>query len=85
MSPRLFRRFLKPRMARMIDLVHSYGVKAFHHDDGAMRPLAPAIIGALALSGSLVLILDIWITVEGFRVLLSARPPATPRIAAPAE
>jgi len=44
MSPRLFRRFLKPRMARMIDLVHSYGVKVFHHDDGAMRPLLPDLI-----------------------------------------
>jgi uroporphyrinogen decarboxylase len=44
MSPRLFRRFLKPHMARMIELVHSYGVKAFHHDDGAMRPLLPELI-----------------------------------------
>lgn len=44
MSPRLFRRFLKPRMARMIELVHSYGVKVFHHDDGAMRPLLPDLI-----------------------------------------
>jgi uroporphyrinogen decarboxylase len=44
MSPRLFRRFLKPHMARMIDLVHSYGVKVFHHDDGAMRPLLAELI-----------------------------------------
>jgi uroporphyrinogen decarboxylase len=44
MSPRLFRRFLKPHMARMIDLVHSYGVKVFHHDDGAMRPLLPELV-----------------------------------------
>jgi uroporphyrinogen decarboxylase len=44
MSPRLFRRFLKPRMARMIELVHSYGVKVFHHDDGAMRPMLPDLI-----------------------------------------
>jgi len=43
-SPRLFRRFLKPRMARLIELVHSYGVKAFHHDDGAMRPMLPDLI-----------------------------------------
>ena len=43
-SPRLFRRFLKPRMARMIELVHSYGMKVFHHDDGAMRPLLPELI-----------------------------------------
>ena len=43
-SPRLFRRFLKPHMLRMIELVHSYGVKVFHHDDGAMRPLLPELI-----------------------------------------
>jgi uroporphyrinogen decarboxylase len=41
MSPRLFRRFLRPHMQRMVDLVHSYGVRVFHHDDGAMRPLLP--------------------------------------------
>jgi uroporphyrinogen decarboxylase len=44
MSPVSFRRFLKPRMARMIELVHSYGVKVFHHDDGAIRPLLPDLI-----------------------------------------
>jgi uroporphyrinogen decarboxylase len=44
MSPQLFRRFLRPHMVRMIDLVHSYGVKVFHHDDGAMRPLLPELI-----------------------------------------
>ena len=45
MSATTFRRFLKPWLARMIDLVHSYGVKAFHHDDGAIRPLLPELIG----------------------------------------
>jgi uroporphyrinogen decarboxylase len=44
MSPALFRRFLKPHMARLIELIHSYGVKVFHHDDGAMRPLLPELI-----------------------------------------
>jgi uroporphyrinogen decarboxylase len=44
MSPGVFRRFLKPRLARMIDVVHSFGVKAFHHDDGAIRPLIPDLI-----------------------------------------
>jgi uroporphyrinogen decarboxylase len=44
MSPAAFRRLLKPRMARMIDLIHSYGVKAFHHDDGAIRPLIPELL-----------------------------------------
>jgi hypothetical protein len=33
-SPPVFRRFLKPRMRKMIDLVHSFGARAFHHDDG---------------------------------------------------
>jgi len=44
MSPQSFRRFLKPRMARMIELVHAHGVKVFHHDDGAIRPLIPDLI-----------------------------------------
>jgi len=44
MSPTLFRRLLKPHMARLIDLVHSCGVKVFHHDDGAIRPLLPELI-----------------------------------------
>lgn len=44
MSPALFRRFLKPHMTRLIELIHSYGVKVFHHDDGAMRPLLPELI-----------------------------------------
>lgn len=44
MSPGSFRRFLKPRMARMIELVHSYGVRVFHHDDGAIRPLIPDLL-----------------------------------------
>ncbi len=44
MSPSLFRRFLKPHMARMIELVHSRGVKVFHHNDGAIRPLLPELI-----------------------------------------
>jgi uroporphyrinogen decarboxylase len=44
MSPRLFRRFLKPWLKKMIDLAHSYGVRAFHHDDGAIRPVIPDLI-----------------------------------------
>ncbi len=46
MSPRLFRRFLKPRMAKLIALAHSYGVRVMHHDDGAMRPMIPDLIEA---------------------------------------
>jgi uroporphyrinogen decarboxylase len=44
MSPGLFRRFLKPHMLRMIELVHSRGVKVFHHDDGAIRLMIPELI-----------------------------------------
>jgi uroporphyrinogen decarboxylase len=44
MSPGAFRRFLKPWMARMIELVHSRGVRVIHHDDGAIRPLIPDLI-----------------------------------------
>jgi len=46
MSPRLFRRFLKPGMKRLIDLAHSYGVKVMHHDDGAIRPVIPDLVDA---------------------------------------
>ncbi len=44
MSPAVFRRYLKPRMAAMAELVHSYGVRVFHHDDGACRPMIPDLI-----------------------------------------
>jgi uroporphyrinogen decarboxylase len=45
-SPRLWRRFLKPRMTRLIALVHQFDVKVFHHDDGAIRPLLPELVEA---------------------------------------
>jgi uroporphyrinogen decarboxylase len=44
MSPRAFRRSVKPWLRKMIDLVHSCGLRAFHHDDGAIRPLLPDLI-----------------------------------------
>lgn len=44
MSPPLFRQFLKPRLKAMMDLAHSFGVRVFHHDDGAIRPLIPELI-----------------------------------------
>jgi uroporphyrinogen decarboxylase len=44
LSPALFRRFIKPRLKAMIELAHSFGVKAFHHDDGAIRRLIPELI-----------------------------------------
>ena len=44
MSPRLFRKFLKPYMVRMAEMAHAHGVKVFHHDDGAMRPMIPDLL-----------------------------------------
>jgi len=44
MSLASFRRFLKPWMSRMIDLIHSFGVRVFHHDDGAIRRVLPELI-----------------------------------------
>jgi uroporphyrinogen decarboxylase len=44
MSPQTFRRSIKPWLARMIELAHSLGARAFHHDDGAIRPLLPDLI-----------------------------------------
>jgi uroporphyrinogen decarboxylase len=46
MSPALFRRFLKPRLRKLADLVHAHGVCVFHHDDGAIRPLIPELLEA---------------------------------------
>lgn len=43
-GPRLFRRFLKPRLQSMMDLAHQFGVRVFHHDDGAIRPLIPELL-----------------------------------------
>jgi uroporphyrinogen decarboxylase len=41
MSPKSFRRFIKPWLKKMAELAHSYGAKAFHHDDGAIFQLLP--------------------------------------------
>lgn len=43
-SPRAFRRSIKPWLSRMIERVHARGVRVFHHDDGAIRPLIPELI-----------------------------------------
>ncbi|MHB9132956.1 MAG: uroporphyrinogen decarboxylase family protein [Armatimonadota bacterium] len=40
----IFREFYKPHMQRFIDLCHGFGIKVFHHDDGAMRPFLPDLI-----------------------------------------
>jgi len=44
LSPALFRRFLRPTLRHMIDLAHRHGVRVFHHDDGAIRPLIPDLL-----------------------------------------
>jgi uroporphyrinogen decarboxylase len=44
MSPKLFRRFLRPTLRRMIDLAHRHSIHVFHHDDGAIRPLIPDLL-----------------------------------------
>ncbi len=39
-----FRTFYRPQIQRFIDLCHSFGIKVFHHDDGAIRPLLPDLV-----------------------------------------
>ena len=43
-SKRHLRTFLLPRMKRMIDLAHSAGAYAFHHNDGNCRAILPDMI-----------------------------------------
>lgn len=43
-SLRTFREFYKPHLKRFIDLCHGFGIKVFHHDDGAIRPFLPELI-----------------------------------------
>jgi uroporphyrinogen decarboxylase len=45
-SPRLWWTYLRPPMKKLADLVHAFGVKVFHHDDGAIRPILPELIEA---------------------------------------
>jgi hypothetical protein len=42
----LFRRFILPHLARLIDLGHAYGLKVMLHCCGGFRPLIPAMIEA---------------------------------------
>jgi uroporphyrinogen decarboxylase len=44
MSPRHIRRFLLPGMKRMIDLAHSAGAYAFHHNDGNCSRILPDML-----------------------------------------
>ncbi|HDH07316.1 MAG TPA: uroporphyrinogen-III decarboxylase-like protein [Thermoproteales archaeon] len=45
-SPKHIRRYLIPRMKRMIDLAHRHGVYVFHHNDGAIRRILPDMVKA---------------------------------------
>lgn len=40
----LFREFYKPHLKRFINLAKEFGVKVFHHDDGAMRTFLPDLV-----------------------------------------
>ncbi len=44
MSPALWRRLIKPRMAEMAALCRSYGVKVMYHTCGGVRPIIPDLI-----------------------------------------
>lgn len=39
-----FRKFYKPHLKRFIDLCHGFGIKVFHHDDGAIREFLPDLV-----------------------------------------
>jgi uroporphyrinogen decarboxylase len=39
-----FREFYKPQMLRFAQLCRDFGVKVFHHDDGAMRAFLPDLL-----------------------------------------
>ncbi len=43
MSEAHWKTFLKPRLTRWCDLIHSHGKKVFYHTDGAARALIPGL------------------------------------------
>jgi len=43
-SVETFRKFYRPQMQRCTDLCHEFGIKVFHHDDGAIRPFLPDLV-----------------------------------------
>ncbi len=43
-KPELISEYFVPRMKRMINLAHSHGAYAFHHSDGSVRKIVPAMI-----------------------------------------
>jgi len=44
MSLPTFREFYRPHLQRFIDLTHEFGIKVFHHDDGAIRDFLPDLV-----------------------------------------
>jgi len=44
MSPRMWRKHLKPRLARWCDLIHSYDTPVFYHTDGGVGPVIPELL-----------------------------------------
>lgn len=39
-----YQAFYAPHHKRFIDLCHAFGIKVFHHDDGACRPFLPLLV-----------------------------------------
>jgi len=43
-SPRMFRKFIRPSLSRFVEQAHRYGQKVMYHTCGAVRPLIPDFI-----------------------------------------
>jgi uroporphyrinogen decarboxylase len=43
-SPQMWREFVRPHHARLVELAHARGVKVMYHCDGAIYPLIPELI-----------------------------------------
>jgi uroporphyrinogen decarboxylase len=54
-SPGQWRRFLKPTLRKVFDLVHSYGLKVWFHSCGSFRPVLPDLVDCG---------MDVWETVQ---------------------
>ncbi|MDP2965063.1 MAG: uroporphyrinogen decarboxylase family protein [Pelolinea sp.] len=44
MSPKMWRKFIKPRYEKTVSVVHSFGLKYCHHSCGGIRPIIPDLI-----------------------------------------
>ena len=40
----MFNRFFRKQFERFVKMYREYGIKVFHHDDGAIRPLIPELV-----------------------------------------